>query len=166
MYYNTSCLSQYIFALDPRASSLSRTVEWVQILFAADAPNAWKYLEQKGVGGVINFYCTPLPCSPTRCTLTCLVMMLCLFYPKWLLLFQFVVVLQINSQWILMYSSLLQGKTSFKVTDPSGNLLLRLYYSQPLFDIMCAGSELFYVFLYIAYFSTGTGKLCIHMYLE
>ena len=61
-----------------------------------------------------------------RCGTTCLIMVLCLFYPKWLLLFQFVVVLDISSHWIQVDSSVLEGKTSFKV---SGNPIIRLYYS-------------------------------------
>ena len=65
-----------------------------------------------------------------RCATTCLIMTLCFFYPNWLLLWQFIVALDIGSHWVQMYMSLLHGETSHKVTDLSANPIMRLYYTR------------------------------------
>jgi len=57
-------------------------------------------------------------------------MVLCTFYPEFTLLFQVVVALDISSHWMQMYSSLLHGENSHKVTDLSANPFMRLYYSR------------------------------------
>ena len=64
-----------------------------------------------------------------RCATTCLICVLCFFYPSWLFLWQLLIALDIGSHWIQMYSSLLHGETSHKVTDLSANPIMRFYYS-------------------------------------
>lgn len=71
-----------------------------------------------------------------------------------------------------MYSSLLHGENTHKVTDLSANPIMRLYYSrvgmmfmsvrqlnflllQPVLFTFCAGNELFFASLYILYFTPG-----------
>lgn len=63
-----------------------------------------------------------------RCATTCLLMVLCQFYPKYAIVFQLLVALDISSHWIQMYSSMIHGETSHKVTDLSANPFLRFYY--------------------------------------
>lgn len=65
-----------------------------------------------------------------RCATMCLLMMLCVFYPKWLLIWQLLVALDISSHWIQMYSSLLLGESSHKVTDLAANPVMRYYYQR------------------------------------
>lgn len=65
-----------------------------------------------------------------RCATTCLILVLCFFYPHWILLWQTVVALDISSHWIQMYMSLLHGETTHKVTDLAANPVMRFYYSR------------------------------------
>eukprot|EP00112_Aurelia_sp_Birch-Aquarium-sp1_P004993 Seg1566.11 transcript_id=Seg1566.11/GoldUCD/mRNA.D3Y31 product="CDP-diacylglycerol-inositol 3-phosphatidyltransferase" protein_id=Seg1566.11/GoldUCD/D3Y31 len=91
-----------------------------------------------------------------RCATTCLLMVLALFYPKWMLAFQFIVALDITSHWAQMYSSMMKGKTSHKSTEETSNPILKLYYtSRVVLFIMCAGNEIFFAMLYMLHFSSG-----------
>ena len=65
-----------------------------------------------------------------RCATTCLIMVLCFFYPNWLFVWQVLVALDISSHWVQMYMSLLHGETTHKVTDLSANPVMRLYYKK------------------------------------
>ena len=67
---------------------------------------------------------------PPRCATLCLIMILCIFYPHCTLIFQVLVVLDISSHWMQMYSSLLHGENTHKVTDLAANPLMRLYYKR------------------------------------
>jgi len=52
--------------------------------------------------------------------------------------------------------SILQGKTSHKFVDMSGNPIMKWYYtSKPVLFFMCAGNELFFASLYLCHFITG-----------
>ena len=75
---------------------------------------------------------SPLPpiLSLHRCATTCLIMVLCVFYPQYMFWLQLIVTLDICSHWIQMYSSLIHGDTSHKVTDLSANPIMRLYYTR------------------------------------
>ena len=65
-----------------------------------------------------------------RCSTTGLILMLCFFYTKFIFWLQFVVALDISSHWIQMYSSLLHGDSSHKVTDLAANPVMRWYYTK------------------------------------
>ncbi|RWS25581.1 Csa-PI synthase-like protein [Leptotrombidium deliense] len=91
-----------------------------------------------------------------RCATMALVMVLSVFYPKYMLLFQVLNIVDIASHWIHIWVSIMQGKSSHKFVDPSGNPILRLYYtSRPVLFFMCAGNELFFSMLYLMYFTQG-----------
>ncbi|RWR99672.1 CDP-diacylglycerol--inositol 3-phosphatidyltransferase-like isoform X2 [Dinothrombium tinctorium] len=91
-----------------------------------------------------------------RCGTMALLMALSLFYPKYLFFFQLANVIDISSHWIHIWSSMMQGKTSHKFIDTSGNPVLRLYYTnRPVLFFMCAGNELFYCALYLLHFTDG-----------
>merc|ERR1712013_203696 len=64
--------------------------------------------------------------------------------------------IDIACHWLHLHTSLLQGATSHKFVDPTGNYWMRLYYTdrKVLFS-MCAGNELFYASLYLAHFTSG-----------
>lgn len=52
--------------------------------------------------------------------------------------------------------TLLQGKTSHKFIDMSGNPIMRLYYTnRTVLFFMCAGNEAFYAGLYLLHFTEG-----------
>lgn len=52
--------------------------------------------------------------------------------------------------------SILQGKTSHKFVDMTGNPIMKWYYtSKPVLFFMCAGNELFFASLYLCHFITG-----------
>lgn len=63
-----------------------------------------------------------------RCATTCLICVLCYFYPYWIFMWQLLIALDISSHWVQMYCSLLHGETTHKVTDLSANPLMRFYY--------------------------------------
>ena len=50
----------------------------------------------------------------------------------------------------------MQGSTSHKFVDPTGNFWMNLYYNdRKVLFAMCAGNELFYAMLYLSYFTSG-----------
>jgi len=91
-----------------------------------------------------------------RCATMCLLATLCTFYPRWMFFFQVSMTIDISCHWIHLHTSLLQGSTSHKFVDASGNPIMRLYYtSRPVLFCMCAGNELFYAALYLLNFTSG-----------
>jgi len=91
-----------------------------------------------------------------RCATMCLLTTLSTFYPSCMILFQLSMTIDISCHWLHLHTSLLQGSTSHKFVDPTGNFWMRLYYTdrRVLFG-MCAGNELFYAMLYLSYFTSG-----------
>ncbi|CAL1267349.1 unnamed protein product [Larinioides sclopetarius] len=91
-----------------------------------------------------------------RCATMCLLVTLACFYPKWMILFQLSMTIDIASHWIHQQAALMQGKTSHKFIDAAANPVIRIYYtSRPVLFCMCAGNELFYSMLYLVYFTPG-----------
>ncbi|XP_031416450.1 CDP-diacylglycerol--inositol 3-phosphatidyltransferase [Clupea harengus] len=88
-----------------------------------------------------------------RCATMCLLVNLALLYPSYTFLFQISMSLDIASHWLHLHSSMMQGATSHKTIDLSGNPILRIYYtSRPVLFVMCMGNELFFCLLYALYF--------------
>lgn len=91
-----------------------------------------------------------------RCATMCLLVTLSVFYPDYMFWFQLSMSLDIASHWLHLHCSTMQGRTSHKFIDTSGNPILRTYYtSRPFLFFMCAGNELFYSMLYLLYFDDG-----------
>ncbi|CAB3364487.1 Hypothetical predicted protein [Cloeon dipterum] len=91
-----------------------------------------------------------------RCGTMCLMVTLCLFYPQYTFLFQLSMTIDIACHWIHLHTTLMQGKTSHKFVDLSGNPIMRIYYtSRTVLFCMCAGNELFYASLYLLHFTPG-----------
>ena len=88
-----------------------------------------------------------------RCTQMCMLATLCTFYPQWMFLFQLSMTIDISCHWIYLYTCVLQGSASHGLEDPSGNPIMRQYWtSQPTLFAMRAGNELFYASLYFLHF--------------
>ena len=64
-----------------------------------------------------------------RCATMCLCVVLAIFYPKWAILFQLSMSLDIASHWLHMHVSQMKGSSSHKSIDLSGNPIERLYYT-------------------------------------
>ena len=86
----------------------------------------------------------------------CLLTTLSTFYPSFMFLFQLSMTIDISCHWLHVHTALLQGSTSHKFIDPTGNYWMKLYYTdRRVLFAMCAGNELFYAMLYLSYFTSG-----------
>ena len=72
----------------------------------------------------------------------CLLTTLSTFYPSFMFLFQLSMTIDISCHWLHVHTALLQGSTSHKFIDPTGNYWMKLYYTdrRGLFA-MCAGEN-------------------------
>jgi len=91
-----------------------------------------------------------------RCTTSALICYLCVAYPKYVVVFQLLVSLDLASHYMHMYSTLHSGASSHKKVG-SQSKLLKLYYTNTnvLFTV-CAANELFFVGLYLCSFPLKT----------
>jgi len=90
-----------------------------------------------------------------------LLVLLTALYPDAYLVFAFALGLDISSHWFHMYSTTMSG-AHHKSTDAQKNFIMRLYYgSFYFFAYLCIGAELFYIFLYLQYFSTEMSPLAV-----
>ncbi|KAL1503907.1 hypothetical protein AB1Y20_012368 [Prymnesium parvum] len=87
-----------------------------------------------------------------RASTTCLCIVLGHLYPHLLLPFCCLVTLDMFSHWYHMYASLKLGLGSHKQVE---NGLLRLYYWKPVLFVVCAGTEFWYMSMYVAHFLPG-----------
>lgn len=86
----------------------------------------------------------------------CLLVNLSIFYPTYAFWFQLSMAIDISCHWLYLHTTILQGKTSHKFIDMSGNPIMRIYYTNKLvLFIMCAGNEAFYAALYLLHFTEG-----------
>lgn len=126
------------------------TLYWLSAFLDAFDGMAARALDQTTIFGAV------LDMVSDRCTTLALMMTLGVFYPKYLVYFQLLAVLDISSHWMHMYSSLIKGNSSHKQIDLSANPLLRIYYkSRTVLFIMCAANELFFMALYFVHFTPG-----------
>jgi len=84
-----------------------------------------------------------------RASTTCLCIILGHLYPNLLLTFCSLVMLDMFSHWYHMYASLKLGLGSHKQVD---NAVLKFYYWKPVLFITCAGTEFWYLSMYVAHF--------------
>uniref|UniRef100_H2ZIJ5 CDP-diacylglycerol--inositol 3-phosphatidyltransferase n=1 Tax=Ciona savignyi TaxID=51511 RepID=H2ZIJ5_CIOSA len=96
-----------------------------------------------------------LDLTTDRITSVMMQMMLCVFYPDYVFLFQMSMVIDIGAHWIFMHASTTSGlghKAMAKETNP----ILRLYYtSESFLTTLCLGNEFFYSMLYLLHFIEG-----------
>ena len=108
--------------LHPRTCSILYSVSC--LLDALDGYAA-RYFEQSTRFGAV------LDMVTDRCTTACLLVFLSSAWPRWALLFQGLISLDLASHYIHMYATLVMGgaETSHKSVDKSRSWILNLYYT-------------------------------------
>ncbi|OAA67268.1 cdp-diacylglycerol-inositol 3-phosphatidyltransferase [Niveomyces insectorum RCEF 264] len=140
--------SLYYMPLHPRTCSLLYSVSC--LLDALDGYAA-RYFEQSTRFGAV------LDMVTDRCTTTCLLVFLCTAFPRWAILFQGLVSLDLASHYMHMYATLAMGgsETSHKAVDRSRSWLLNQYYTnKTVLFLFCTFNELFFIALYLLSFSS------------
>jgi CDP-diacylglycerol--inositol 3-phosphatidyltransferase len=109
-----------------------------------------------------------------RCTTACLLVFLSSAWPRWSIVFQGLISLDLASHYVHMYATLIMGgaDTSHKKVDKSRSFILNLYYTnkvrrplsllvtgvtnsrQTVLFLFCALNELFFIALYLLSFSS------------
>ena len=114
--------SLYYMPLHPRTCSILYSVSC--LLDALDGYAA-RYFEQSTRFGAV------LDMVTDRCTTACLLVFLSSAWPRWALLFQGLISLDLASHYIHMYATLVMGGTesSHKDVDKSRSWILNLYYT-------------------------------------
>ncbi|GAA6026734.1 hypothetical protein JCM8097_005821 [Rhodosporidiobolus ruineniae] len=85
-----------------------------------------------------------------RCMTSCLLCFLASAYPRFALLFMFLISLDFSSHYIHMYASIISGSRSHKTVTKKNSRILYSYYNNSLtLFTFCAFNELFFVALYI-----------------
>lgn len=124
-------VSLYYMPLHPRTCTLLYSISC--LLDALDGYAA-RYFEQSTKFGAV------LDMVTDRCTTACLLVFLSSAWPRWALLFQGLISLDLASHYIHMYATLVMGggDTSHKQVDKSRSWILNLYYTNkvctPVFE--------------------------------
>ncbi|EFX04177.1 cdp-diacylglycerol-inositol 3-phosphatidyltransferase [Grosmannia clavigera kw1407] len=140
--------SLYYMPLHPRTCSLLYSVSC--LLDALDGYAA-RYFEQSTRFGAV------LDMVTDRCTTACLLVFLSTAFPRWAIVFQGLISLDLASHYVHMYATLAMGgaETSHKSVDRSRSWLLNLYYTnKTVLFLFCALNELFFIALYLLSFSS------------
>ena len=114
--------SLYYMPLHPRTCSLLYSVSC--LLDALDGVAARYFQQSTKFGAVLDMV-------TDRCTTACLLVFLASAFPRWSILFQGLISLDLASHYMHMYATLSMGGSgqSHKKVDPSRNRLLYLYYN-------------------------------------
>ncbi len=152
--------------LHPRTCSLLYSVSC--LLDALDGMAARKYNQSTEFGAVLDMV-------TDRCTTACLLVFLASAWPRWSIVFQGLISLDLASHYMHMYASLSMGEgRSHKKVDESRSWILHLYYTnrvcathpapfcktlnmyllQTVLFLFCALNELFFIALYLLSFSS------------
>ncbi|KAI9796584.1 MAG: CDP-diacylglycerol-inositol 3-phosphatidyltransferase [Candelina submexicana] len=140
--------SLYYMPLHPRTCSLLYSISC--LLDALDGVAA-RYFEQSTRFGAV------LDMVTDRCTTACLLVFLSSAWPRWALLFQGLISLDLASHYMHMYATLSMGGSgqSHKTVDKSRSRILNLYYNNKnVLFAFCALNELFFIALYLLSFSS------------
>jgi len=140
--------SLYYMPLHPRTCSLLYSVSC--LLDALDGYAA-RYFEQSTKFGAV------LDMVTDRCTTACLLVFLSSAWPRWALLFQGLISLDLASHYIHMYATLSMGgqDQSHKKVDKSRSYILNLYYTnKTVLFLFCLFNETFFIALYLLSFSS------------
>ncbi|RAH73143.1 CDP-diacylglycerol--inositol 3-phosphatidyltransferase [Aspergillus aculeatinus CBS 121060] len=142
--------SLYYMPLHPRTCSLLYSVSC--LLDALDGYAA-RYFNQSTTFGAV------LDMVTDRCTTACLLVFLSSAWPRWSIVFQSLIALDMASHYMHMYATLSMGGSSqsHKKVDSSRSWVLYQYYhSRTVLFICCALNELFFIGLYLLSFSSPT----------
>ncbi|KAI9806585.1 MAG: hypothetical protein M1825_006042 [Sarcosagium campestre] len=140
--------SLYYMPLHPRTCSLLYSVSC--LLDALDGVAARHFNQSTRFGAVLDMV-------TDRCTTACLLVFLSSAWPRWALLFQGLISLDLASHYMHMYATLAMGGTdqSHKKVDESRSWILNLYYSNNrVLFVFCCMNELFFIALYLLSFSS------------
>ncbi|KAF2112715.1 CDP-alcohol phosphatidyltransferase-domain-containing protein [Lophiotrema nucula] len=140
--------SLYYMPLHPRTCSLLYSTSC--LLDAIDGMAA-RYFKQETKFGIM------LDMVTDRCTTSCLLVFLASAFPRWSIMFQGLISLDLASHYIHMFATLTMGETgqSHKNVNKSKSWVLNLYYSNKVvLFTFCALNELFFIGLYLLSFSS------------
>ncbi|KAK3178414.1 hypothetical protein OEA41_000549 [Lepraria neglecta] len=140
--------SLYYMPLHPRTCSLLYSVSC--LLDALDGYAARYFHQSTQFGAVLDMV-------TDRCTTACLLVFLSSAFPRWAILFQGLISLDLASHYIHMYATLSMGGAgqSHKKVDESRSKLLHLYYTNKIvLFVFCAFNEVFFIALYLLSFSS------------
>ncbi|RKF55717.1 CDP-diacylglycerol--inositol 3-phosphatidyltransferase [Erysiphe neolycopersici] len=140
--------SLYYMPLHPRTCSGLYSISC--LLDALDGYAARFFEESTRFGAVLDMV-------TDRCTTACLLVFLSSAWPRWALLFQGLISLDLASHYIHMYATLIMGgsETSHKSVDRSRSWILNLYYTnKTVLFLFCALNETFFIALYLLSFSS------------
>ncbi|KAK5949639.1 phosphatidylinositol synthase 1 (CDP-alcohol phosphatidyltransferase1) [Knufia fluminis] len=120
------------------------------LLDALDGFAARRYNQSTTFGAVLDMV-------TDRCTTSCLLVFLASAFPRWSIVFQGLISLDLASHYIHMYATLSMGGSgqSHKKVDSSRSWILHLYYTnRTVLFLFCALNELFFIALYLLSFSS------------
>ncbi|KAJ9644279.1 phosphatidylinositol synthase 1 (CDP-alcohol phosphatidyltransferase1) [Knufia peltigerae] len=140
--------SLYYMPLHPR--TCSGLYSFSCILDAADGMAARRYNQGTTFGAVLDMV-------TDRCTTSCLLVFLASAFPRWAIIFQGLISLDLASHYIHMYATLTMAGSgqSHKKVDSSRSWILHLYYTnRAVLFAFCALNELFFIALYLLSFSS------------
>ncbi|PKX93749.1 CDP-diacylglycerol--inositol 3-phosphatidyltransferase [Aspergillus novofumigatus IBT 16806] len=140
--------SLYYMPLHPRTCSLLYSVSC--LLDALDGYAARYYNQSTTFGAVLDMV-------TDRCTTACLLVFLSSAWPRWSILFQSLISLDLASHYMHMYATLSMGgaSQSHKNVEATRSWILYQYYhSKTVLFICCALNELFFIGLYLLSFSS------------
>lgn len=117
------------------------------LLDALDGTMARRYGQVSGLGAVLDMV-------TDRCTTASLTCFLAVVYPRWCVVFQMLISLDLASHYMHMYASASGGDSSHKQVGRESSKLLHWYYTRRdvLFTI-CAFNEVFYIGIYLHAFA-------------
>ncbi|KAI9749550.1 MAG: CDP-diacylglycerol-inositol 3-phosphatidyltransferase [Lichina confinis] len=140
--------SLHYMPLHPRTCSLLYSISC--LLDALDGVAARKFNQATRFGAVLDMV-------TDRCTTACLLVFLSSAWPRWSLLFQGLISLDLASHYMHMYATLAMGSAgqSHKKVDESRSRILNLYYSNnKVLFVFCGLNELFFISVYLLSFSS------------
>lgn len=140
--------SLYYMPLHPRTCSLLYSISC--LLDALDGFAARKFEQSTKFGAVLDMV-------TDRCTTACLLVFLASAFPRWSIVFQGLISLDLASHYMHMYATLSMGGSgqSHKKVDESRSWILKMYYSNnKVLFTFCALNELFFIALYLLSFSS------------
>ncbi|THV63990.1 CDP-diacylglycerol-inositol 3-phosphatidyltransferase PIS [Aureobasidium pullulans] len=147
-------VSLYFMPVHPRRCSAIYVVSC--LLDALDGWAARRFNQGTKFGAVLDMV-------TDRCTTTCLLVFLATAMPKWAMLFQLLISLDLASHYMHMYATLSMGGSgqSHKQVDAKRSWLLHLYYTNKpiVLFTLCAMNELFFVALYLLAFTEQESKM-------
>ncbi|CAG7918947.1 unnamed protein product [Penicillium olsonii] len=140
--------SLYYMPLHPRTCSFLYTVSC--LLDGLDGYAA-RYFNQSTTFGAV------LDMVTDRCTTACLLVFLSSAWPRWAIVFQALISLDMASHYMHMYATLSMGGSSqsHKKVDPTRSWIMYQYYTnKAVLFVCCALNEAFFIGLYLLSFSS------------